>query len=1055
MTADVSCGSCGTGLRANAKFCDECGTRTGISADTPEYKQVTVLFADVVQSMDIAATLDLERLREIMTEVVERSAAVVRRYGAGTVEFTGDGVMAVFGAPVALEDHALRACLAALAIQDEANRLADQVARRDGVGLRLRVGVNSGRVIVGALGSGMWGYTATGEPVGFAQRMESVAPAGGVMLSESTARLVERVALLSEPELVRIKGGDAPVPARRLLGMGSGHGAVPRREARLVGRRWEMAAVDAVMDRATAGRGGVVNLVGPPGIGKSRVAREAAALASGRGVQVFWTFCESHARDVPFHAVTRLLREATGVVSLDEDAARARVREQVPQADPQDLLLLDDLLGIADATVPLPLIDSDARRRRLTALLKMATQARTEPALYIIEDAHWIDTVSDSMLADLLSVMPQTSSLVLVTFRPEYEGALSEMPSVQAITLAPLDDSDTAVLIGELLGADPSVGELALIIAERAAGNPFFAEEMLRELVQRGVLTGEHGGYVCQVDVAEVSVPATVQAAIEARIDRLTSAAKRTIYAASVIGVRFEADLLAALDIEVVIGELLNAELIDQVRVHPGAEYAFRHPLIRAVAYESQLKSDRAGWHRRLAVAIEARAPESADQNAALIAEHLEAAGDLPAAYAWHMRAGAWSTNRDIGAARVSWERARRVADRLANGTGTLAMRIAPRTMLCATDWQARTSQETRGRFDELRELCDAAGDKVSVAIGMTGLVTELLYAERPEGSRLASEQMALLESIGNPALTIGLAFLPFANWFSVGEFDEILRWSQTAIDLAGGDPAMGAGFGFGAPLAVALAFRGVAGWWLGRAGWRQDLDAAVAMARDSDAETFGVVVTWAYGTGMVAGVLRADDFLLRTFTDALQTAQRAGSDIGLLFAEFSLGGALLHRDSEADRDRGLALTMQGLDWQRERMPSLVPSTTLLVGREKARRGDREATIPVMRQAADHLYRAERFGFGVFGTQALVETLLQRGSEDDLAEAEAMIDRLRNWRADQDSAIRDITLLQLRALLARARGDDVAFRALVDRYRAMAESLGFEGHIDWAKAMCV
>ena len=302
------------------------------------------------------------------------------------------------------------------------------------------------------------------------------------------------------------------------------------------------------------------------------------------------------------------------------------------------------------------------------------------------------------------------------------------MHGAQTIALAPLGDSDTAALIGELLGSDPSVGELAAIIAERAAGNPFFAEEMVRELAQRGVLTGQRGGYVCRTDVADVTVPATVQAAIAARIDRLSTPARQTLNAASVIGARFGADLLAALGIDAVVDELLGAELIDQVRFTPTAEYAFHHPLIRAVAYESQLKSDRAQWHRRVAAAVESRRPASVEENAALIAEHLEAAGELHAAYGWHMRAAAWSTNRDLDAARLSWERARRIADALpADDPGQLSMRIAPRTMLCATDYQARTVQESRGRFAELRELCSAAGDKVSLAIGMTGLATELV----------------------------------------------------------------------------------------------------------------------------------------------------------------------------------------------------------------------------------------------------------------------------------------------------------------------------------------
>ena len=363
----------------------------------------------------------------------------------------------------------------------------------------------------------------------------------------------------------------------------------------------------------------------------------------------------------------------------------------------------------------------------MTALINTATLARTEPALFIIEDAHWIDAVSESMLADFLTVIPRTPSMVLITSRPEYEGALTRVHGAQTIALGPLGDSDTAALLGELLGSDPSVGELAAVIAERAAGNPFFAEEMVRELAQRGVLAGERGGYVCRRGCRRGEVPATVQAAIEARIDRLTAPAKRTLNAASVIGARFGAELLAALGIDAVVDELLGAELIDQVRFTPSPEYAFRHPLIRAVAYESQLKSDRAQWHRRLAAAIQERAPGSADENAALIAEHLEAAGELHAAYGWHMRAAAWSTIRDLGAARLSWERARRIADALpADDPDQLSMRIAPRTMLCATDWQARAIQESRGRFAELRELCTAAGDKVSLAIAMTGLATEL-----------------------------------------------------------------------------------------------------------------------------------------------------------------------------------------------------------------------------------------------------------------------------------------------------------------------------------------
>src|ERR1700737_4864100 len=663
MTAPaVVCGSCGTELPPNSKFCNECGAPV-VTATTPaEYKQVTVLFADVVHSMDIAAAGGAEGLRGTVAELAARCAAVVKRYGGTVGKFTGDGIMAVFGAPVALEDHALRACLAALGVQDQAKRLAVDVRERDCVQLQLRVGLNSGEVIAGEIGSGPFGYTAVGEQVGMAQRMESLAPPGGVMLSVSTARLVDGAAALGEPEMVRIKGANEPVTAYRLLGIGDRHRATERAESNLVGRRWEMSAVEGLLDRALGGHGAVVEVVGEPGIGKSRLVREVAAMAAVRDVEVFSAFCESHTSQVPFHAVARLLRAATGVEGLDGRAARARVRDQIPDADPEDALLLDDLLGIADPSTAIPAIDPDARRRRLAALVNAARLSRQSPAVYVVEDAHWIDEVSESMLTDFLTVIPQTPSLVLVTYRPEYHGALTRVAGAHTVALAPLSDSETAALFAHLLGPDPSFDALGQRVAERAAGNPFFAEELVRELAQRGVLRGEPGAYMSAAEVSEVSVPATLQATIAARIDRLDPKAKRTLSAAAVIGSRFGLDLLTVLGVEPVVDELMAAQLIHQVSLTRQPEFVFHHPLIRTVAYESQLKSDRAEVHRRVAAPTQARDPAAAEENAALIAEHLQAAGDLRAAYGWHMRAATWANNRDIAAAHLRWERATRIA---------------------------------------------------------------------------------------------------------------------------------------------------------------------------------------------------------------------------------------------------------------------------------------------------------------------------------------------------------------------------------------------------------
>jgi hypothetical protein len=732
----------------------------------------------------------------------------------------------------------------------------------------------------------------------------------------------------------------------------------------------------------------------------------------------------------------------------------------MPDADPEDMLLLDDLMGIADPNVVLPRIDPDARRRRL---INAASLARKAPQVYVVEDTHWIDQASESMLADLLTVIPRTPSLVLITYRPEYRGSLSRVAGAQSIALAPLTDPETATLVSQLLGSDPSVGGLGQMIAERAAGNPFFAEEMVRDLAERGVLRGNRSAYVSTVGAAEVSVPATVQATLAARVDRLNPKAKRTLSAAAVIGAKFSRDLLETLGIDPVLEDLLGGELIDQIRFTRQPEYVFHHPLIRTVAYESQLKSDRAGLHRRVAAAIESRDPASADENAALIGEHLEAAGDLHAAYGWHMRAAKWATNRDIGAARVSWERATRIADALpAEDPAWAAMRIAPRTMLCGIAW--RVYENVAGaRFDELRELCAAAGDKASLAIAMAGLVMDhVSQARMREASRLASEAMALIESVGEPTLTLGLSFTAIHAKHENAEYSHVLRWSQRVIDLADGDPFKG-NFVIGSPLALALTARAIARWCLGRPGWRDDLRHVLAMARGADPMarradplSYAAAIGYLYVPGLVGGVLGPEDSAVREIEDALQTAERTGDDFELGIARMTLGLALVHRQTAAERDRGQQLLAEVREVYQRRRYFLCDLALVNVysAREKAKRGDRDGAIPLMRAALDDLFREGLLlAWGIPATGVLVETLLDRGADGDVAEAEAAIERLAAAPADEGLVIREIWLLRLRALLARAHGDAAAYANFRDRYRDMARTLGFEGHIEWAEAM--
>jgi hypothetical protein len=382
-------------------------------------------------------------------------------------------------------------------------------------------------------------------------------------------------------------------------------------------------------------------------------------------------------------------------------------------------------------------------------------------------------------------------------------------------------------------------------------------------------------------------------------------------------------------------------------------------------------------------------------------------------------------------------------------------MRIAPRTMLCGIAF--RVHEHVAGdRFEELRELCTAAGDKTSLAIAMAGLVIDHAYQSRMrQASQLASEAWALIESLGDPTLTVGLSFpLVYAKAES-GEWSDVLRWSQRVIDLADGDPSRG-NFIVGSPLAAALTTRAIARYYLGRPGWREDLPYGLAMARGADPVSYAAVVAYVYWPGIPAGALRPDDFAMREIEDALQAAERTGDDVTLTHDRLTLGVALVHRHNDAERDRGQKLLSEVSEvlLRRGYLLGDRPIIEVYSARERARCGDRDGAIPLMRAAVDHLFReGQLLAWGVPATGVLVETLLDRASDDDVAEAEAAIERLASAPAGDRFVARDIWLLRLRALMARAHGDDAAYIHVRDRYCDMAKTLGFEGHIAWAEAM--
>jgi adenylate cyclase len=1044
------CGSCGAPSSPTAKFCSDCGARLTRGSQAAEYKQVTVLFADVVGSMQLAAVLQTERLRDIMNELFNRAAAVVQRYQGTVDKFTGDGLMALFGAPVALEDHALRACISATEIQSVAQKFADEVFRRDGVRLQLRVGLNSGEVIAGSIGSGPGRYTAVGHSVGMAQRMEAAAPADGVLCSLSTARLVEGAAQLGPVEEVAIKGADVPVSARRLLAVESGRMVVGRNEGAMVGRDADLGRLHGIFD---TGRSHLVGVVGEPGVGKSRLIGEFSAMAARRGAQIALARCEAHTTTVAFRALSRLLRAMFSVNGLSDADARVHALAQCGGAltsGSADAQILFEVMGIADPDAPPLQVSVDGRRRRLVEVMSEAVLAGSARILFVLEDAHWIDAPSDEVLADFTDALKATSSLFVTTYRPEFRGVLRQRVD-ETIRLQPLTDAMAVRLVGQLVGNDPSVAALVERIVAAAVGNPFFAEEIVRDLADRGVLSGSRGRYRLLGGVDEIGVPATVQAVLAARIDRLPAEAKAVLNAAAVIGTRFDVDTVHALLPDAVssaLADLVSAELIDQTEFVPRQRYWFRHPLVRTVAYESQLSSTRAQAHCRLAAAIEARDPAAADENAALIATHLEAAGELADAYRWHMRAAGWLRPRDIPAARAQWLRARRIADQLPDDhDDVIGMRIAPRTMLISTALFVGSDADADQQYRELRELTLQAGDLRSFAIATAGRIMSFTFNDIrvPEAAALASEVEDMLSGIdwdAVPEIDIILIAVVQAHFVSC-QFDSALAVIDAMLARPHHEPTVDF---LGAPT-----FRGVIDICRGDyEGGRRHLREATHRARVLPPASYAIILCY-WGLLAAMGMYQPGD-LVDEMRKALRRAESFGDIFGIITAQFAYGTVLLRAD-DALRDEAIDMLERARASivKHKVLTSLMTPISADLAIDAAGKGRRDEAINDLRALfALHMDSGVRVEVGC-ASEALVTLLIDRGATDDFAEAHRIIDE---WQARRPGIpATDLWWLKSRALLAKAEGDWDEYAELAAQYLALCEKLDARGRLTEARQM--
>jgi class 3 adenylate cyclase/tetratricopeptide (TPR) repeat protein len=843
LTGSSRCPSCGASNPAGQRFCNACAQellaaapaigeaaaapdprthppehlaekiRAGRATLEGERKQVTVLFADVMGSMELAEQSDPEKWRRIMDRFFAILCEGVHRFEGTVDKFTGDGIMALFGAPIAHEDHAQRACYAALYLQDELEAYATELRRTAGLNFSVRIGLNSGEVVVGAIGEDLgMEYTAVGHTVGLAQRMEQLAAADRVYLTEHTASLVEGYLALTDLGEFQVKGASRPLRVHELTGVGAARGRLDisraRGFSRFVGRSEEMRSIESGLEQALAGQAQVIGIVGEAGVGKSRLCDEFTRRQRAKGVPVYHVAGQAHAKLVPLLPVLQLMRAYFDITEQDSDqTARERIAGKLLLLDKSfddDLPLIFDFLAVPDPERPLPRMDPEARQRRLLASIKRLVRAQSarEPGVNLYEDLHWLDPATEIFLANQIEAVQGTRSLTIVNFRPEYRAPWMSKSFYRQIALAPLGPEAIEQMLVDLLGSDASLDGLSELVRQRTQGNPFFIEELVQSLVESGSLEGERGAYTLVRLVDDSAVPASVQTVLAARIDRLAPREKAVLQAAAVIGKEFPEPVLERVvelepaELEDALRNLVAGEFVYEQELYPEAVYAFKHPLTQEVAYGSQLGDRRAKLHAAVARAIADQYPERLDERAALLAHHWEAAGETLEAARWHARAAAWSGTSDPSQSLRHWGKVRELADSLPESPEAVSLGLEARIFTLNYGWRVGISpEEAEAVFTEAERMASKTGDLQSRAtlLGVYGVVRGVGDGDVREYAELAREATALAEESGDPAFHMATAPGAYAL-FSIGEYREGVAMIDRALELAGGDHTVGVG---------------------------------------------------------------------------------------------------------------------------------------------------------------------------------------------------------------------------------------------------------------------
>ena len=775
-----------------------------------ERKQVTVFFADIKDSTRLIEGLDPEAAQQLLDPAIRLMMEAVHRFEGTVNQVLGDGIMALFGAPIAHEDHALRACYAALALQTAIRPYADEVRRAHGMVLQLRLGLNSGEVVVRAIGNDLhMDYSAVGLHTHLAARMEQLAAPGTTLLTAATWRLVEGLVRVNALGAVPVKGLTAPVEAFELVGVTALRrrlqAAAVRGLTRFVGRQHALEALHQALAQAAAGHGQVAALVGEAGMGKSRLAYECVHASPTQGWLLLESAAVSYGKATPYFPVLDLLQRYCHLDEQDDPrTVRAKVTDQVLTLDAalQDTLpALLSLLEVLPDDSPFRTFDPLQRRQDTLQGLKrvLLRESQVHPLLLVFEDLHWIDAETQALLDSLVESLPTARLLLLVTYRPEYQHGWGSKTYYTQLRLDPLPPASADEFLQALLGSDASLEPLKQLLIARTQGNPFFLEESVRTLVETGVLVGEPGAYRLVQALPTIQVPATVQAVLAARIDRLPQEDKRLLQTAAVVGTEVPFSLVQAIAelpetaLHRGLAHLQAAEFLYETRFFPEQAYTFKHALTHEVAYNSLLLERRRGLHARIVEVLEGLAGDRVAEQVERLAHHALRAEVWAKAVPYCQHAGVRANDRGAFREAVgAFEQALQALAHLREPSDTRVLALDLRLALAGALYTLAEYGRHRTVLGEAEALARALDDRTRLGRVLAGQAGELRVTGDPNGAIVAGRQaLALAVELGERALQVHAASNLGQAYYAIGDFGRAAEVLRRNVEVADGESGM------------------------------------------------------------------------------------------------------------------------------------------------------------------------------------------------------------------------------------------------------------------------